>query len=125
MGGMVALHAFFGEVFMQSYPTYTVTHRNGCRLIFGSVPLLEMATLLSSSQDGDVMDLHLASLTGAAMVTGQRDRLDELLASDDLPISKGRTLDRDAALAANFPDEFAEWLYRGKGGCHPTILLTR
>lgn len=116
MGERVVFHVMVGEVFMQSYQTYTATHRNECRLIFGTVPLLEMAALLSSSQDGDVMDLHLASLTGAAMVTGQRERLDELLASDDLPISKGRTLDRDAALAANLSDEFSEWLYRGERG---------
>lgn len=110
---------------MSNGATYTVTHLKGCRLVFGPVPMTEMASLLSSSQNDDVMDVHIASLVGATMVTGSREALDELLASDDLPISEDRIRDRDAAIAAGLPEAFVEWLYRGQRGVSSDYIAHR
>lgn len=107
---------------MQSDSQYTVKHINGCRLIFGSVSLSEMPALLLSGQDGEVMDLHLASLTGATMVTGMKEDLDELRVLDSLPICETRVRERSKAMTAGLPDAFVEWLYRGDRGASSNFI---
>ena len=59
--------------------SYRVERRHGCRLFFGTIPLRDMsALLLSGSDDGERIDLHLASVTGALLVTGKPDALARL-----------------------------------------------
>src|SRR5690554_6548581 len=110
---------------MSNGATCTVTHLKGCRLVIGPVPMTEMASLLASCQDEDVMDVHIASLVGATMVTGSQKALDELLASDDLPICEDRIKDRDAAIASGLPEAFSEWLYRGQRGVSSDYIAHR
>jgi len=101
---------------MTTSVSYRVEHRDGCRLIFGQVPMRDMSALMMSGQDGEVMDTHLASMTGATLVLGTQEALEELRKADDLPVNPLRTSDRDAAEAAGLPKGFCDWLYSGERG---------
>lgn len=85
----------------------------------------EMAALLMSGQDGEMIDPHLASITGATLVMGTTEALASLRASEDLPVNPQRVADRDAAAAANLPDTFCEWLYSGERGASSDFIAWR
>lgn len=102
--------------------SYQVQHRDNCRLIFGHVPLNDVVALLNAAADHEMMDTHLASLTGAALVIGDPEALKRLRQADDLPVNPARTQDREAALDAGLPPAFADWLYRGERGASSDFI---
>ena len=110
---------------MKSSTSYRVEHRGGCRLIFGEVPLREMSSLMMTGHDDEVIDLHLASVTGATLVSGTREALAELRESDDLPVNPLRVADRSAAEAAGLPESFCDWLYTGERGVSSDYIAHR
>jgi hypothetical protein len=110
---------------MTKHSSYRVERKHGCRLIFGNVPLREMASLMSSGRDDEEIDLHLASLTGATLVSGMPDALAELRQSDDLPLNPLRVANRRAAEAAGLPERFCEWLSTGERGISSDYIAHR
>lgn len=109
---------------MSKASSYTVERRHGCRLIFGEVPLRELAQLLMSGSDDERVDPHLSSLTGATMVMGSPDALKTLLESDDLPIAQSRHDEHDEALRQGYPVAFAQWLHKGERGASSDALAS-
>jgi len=57
---------------------YTVRTVDGCTLIFGSVPMMQMVGLSKSAGRGAVLGLHLARLAGASFAIGQPDKVKAL-----------------------------------------------
>lgn len=109
---------------MSDVSSYTVERRHGCRLIFGEVPLRELAQLMMSGSDDERVDPHLSSLTGATMVMGTPEALATLLESADLPIAQSRRDDHDEALRQGYPAAFAQWLHRGERGASSDALAS-
>lgn len=101
---------------MDKSVSYRVEHRNGCRLIFGEVPMREVTALMMCGDHNELVDAHLGSMTGAALVMGTQEALAELREADDLPVNPQRVADRDAAMSASLPEAFCEWLYTGERG---------
>ena len=95
---------------------YEVQHRDNCMLVFGLVPLRETASLLAQAGAEDQMDIHLTSLTGAAMVIGHPDNLAILRQRNDLPINPKRQQQHDEALEHGYSQAFANWLLKGERG---------
>lgn len=96
--------------------SYRVEHRNGCRLVFGEVPMREMSALLMCDDHDEMVDVHLGSVIGATVVIGTPEALAELLEADDLPVNPQRVSERNAAMSASLPEAFCEWLYTGERG---------
>lgn len=95
---------------------YEIQHRDNCLLVFGQVPLRDTARMLAEAGEDDTLDLHLASLIGAALVVGHPDDLATLRQRDDLPVNPERRKEHDQAIAQGFSQQFADWLLTGERG---------
>lgn len=62
--------------------TYTITERNGCRLVSGSVSLSSFGMLCHGMPEGSVMDTNVARLLGVAFAIGLPEDLKSLVDSD-------------------------------------------
>ncbi|KXS55290.1 MAG: hypothetical protein AWU57_276 [Marinobacter sp. T13-3] len=97
--------------------SYRVQTMNNCKLVFGSVPMQDMVDLTTAAPEGALMDLHLASLTGATMVFGMPDDLKALKEREDLPMCPNRIQNhKQATENEDLPDAFCEWLLTGHRG---------
>lgn len=100
--------------------SYTVQTIEGCRLVFGSVPLMEMSLLLTGFSKNAVMACDIADKIGATLVVGEPDQL-EVLRKMDLPISDKRCSEAAIATKANLPN-VANWLMNGERGLSSNAL---
>lgn len=94
--------------------TYEVKVIQNCRLIFGEVPLSDMAGLLRSFGKNAIMDINLAKRVGALMVIGAPEDIQALWAMN-LPPSAANQAEHDNLMKQGFP-RVAHWLLHGERG---------
>ena len=94
---------------------YTVKTVGRCTLVFGPVPMRDMARLMKQAPKKAVMDIGIAGRIGATLVFGLREDLDSL-PLDELPINPTRLADAEVAKNAGLPKAVQDWLIYGERG---------
>lgn len=100
---------------------YTVKTVGGCTMVFGPVPMMDMAGLIKRAPKKAVMDIGLADRIGATIVFGLKEDLERLPVSE-LPISPKRLADAAAANAAGLPGPVQNWLTEGDRGASSNAM---
>lgn len=60
---------------------YTVKITNDCKIIFGDIPLSDMAFLINSMPGKSVVDAKAASLVGAEFIVGAPEDIKKFIGS--------------------------------------------
>lgn len=94
---------------------YQVKNICNCRLVFGEVPLNDMAMLIHGYSKKAVMALDIASRVGATLVVGEPADIEELRLLK-LPFSDARINDAESAKNAGLPEGVVTWLLEGDRG---------
>lgn len=103
-----------------STATYRVERRAGCLLVYGAIPISDMASLLKNAGRGAVMDADLARLAGATLACGLARDVDALKAS------LYPTVAADAKARYSYLDPVAaEWLATGEHGMSSATIFYR
>jgi hypothetical protein len=100
--------------------TYTVTEREGCTLIFGSVPLSMVNALMSSAPDGSVVSDHLARLAGANLAFGLPQDVGALEAR-----LTAEALEKSLASGSGLSRAARRWLAAGEQGLSSCSIFWR
>lgn len=106
-----------------STPGFTIKNICGCRIVYGPVPMSEVAMLTHGFGEKALMDMDLASRIGATLVIGEPDDLEDLRQMD-LPISDERRGDSHAASLIGL-DKVASWLADGERGRSSNAMCKR
>lgn len=99
---------------------YTVRHQDGCTLIFGSVPLSEIASLIKRAPKKSMLEPTLARMAGANLAYGLRADLDALIEKMK-PEALAREKSRRAG--SGLSDAAIEWLAVGERGMSSETLF--
>ncbi len=102
---------------------FTIQNVAGCRLVFGPIPVSELAMLTHGMSKRALADLELASRIGATMVIGEPKDL-EALRQLNLPVSDARRGEAQAAHDAGLP-AVAAWLLDGRRGASSNAMCRR
>lgn len=94
-----------------------------CRIVYGCVPLSQMAMLMHGMSKHALMDITTADRIGASMVIGEPENLEKLRAAN-LPPSERRREEFRAALGLNLPS-VAQWLLEGERGRSSNAMCKR
>lgn len=100
--------------------SYRVDRRDGCVLVFGGIPVSDIAALTKTVGRGAVLDTDLARLAGASLAFGSRADVEALkasLAPSAAASVRSRYSDLDPAAA--------EWLATGKHGTSSAMMFYR
>lgn len=92
-------------------PSNRITERDGCTLIFGTVPLAKLAAITKRASAGAVLDTDLARMAGAAMAFGPPDACDALKAT-----LAGKLKQDTARQHPGLSDAASAWLAAGERG---------
>jgi len=96
----------------QQHGSYTVKTINGCRIVFGSVPMSELSHLTKGYSKKALMASDIASRIGAAFVIGEPDDI-QGLRSLNLPVSQERHIEYQLAIQSG-RSRLAKWLRDGE-----------
>jgi len=99
---------------------YTVKTQCNCRLIFGSVPMGDLAMLTRDFSKHAILDIDLADRVGATFVLGEPADLQRLRQAE-LPISPKRQRQAQQARQAG-QTVLAQWLLDGERGASADAL---
>lgn len=104
--------------------TYTVTEREGCTLITGSVPASQLAALMGTGGKGAVLSSNLARLAGVQFAWGQPEDVSAL--EDKLRAEKLRGLMTGIPPGqAGLSEEARRWLAVGEQGLSSCSMFWR
>lgn len=103
---------------------YTIKKIAGCRLVFGKVPVSDLAMLTGGFSKKAVMDISIANRIGAAMVIGEPEDI-EVLRGMDLPVSASRHADFLEAHELGIRNSVAMWLRTGERGASSDAMCMR
>lgn len=95
---------------------YRIETIERCKLIFGDLPLSDMAALSGLAGEGAIMDVAFADRVGATVVFGQPEDVARLRLRDDLPPSQKRLDEADYARSLGLPISVQKWLLNGERG---------
>jgi hypothetical protein len=95
-------------------PGFTIKNICGCRIVYGSVPISDVAMLTYGFSKNALMATDIADRIGATFVIGEPDDLDDLCRMN-LPISDKRLTEHRAATQMRL-DKVAAWLADGERG---------
>lgn len=102
---------------------FVVKPMAGCWIVFGTVPVSELARISQAFGDQGLADADLADRLSASFVIGEPDNLADLR-QHNLPISERREREASIALARGLP-HVAEWLRIGERGLSSNALCQR
>jgi hypothetical protein len=102
--------------------TYTVTERNGCRLISGALPADAFLALSQGMPKNAVMDPHAARLLGVTFAMGSPASLKALTAAPDV-VAAARQ--RAELLGPHLSAPAMEWLALGFHGISSMTMFQR
>jgi hypothetical protein len=101
--------------------SYTVEHRDGCVLVFGTVPMSALGALTQLAAPGAMMALDLARMAGANLAFGSIEDVNALV--EKLKTGEvSRTLQQYAG--QGLPPGAAEWLAGGERGVSSNTMFT-
>lgn len=100
---------------------FTVRRINGCRIVYGSVPVSEFAMLTQGFSKKAVMATDIASRIGATMVIGEPGDI-EALRKAELAPSPLRVGQAEVAQNRGVPKGVVEWLRTGERGLSSEAL---
>lgn len=103
--------------------TYSITERNGCRLVTGSVPLSAFGLLTYGMPKGAVIDSHAARLLGVNFAVGLPEDLAELVRDPTVQAAARHRADQQRATGMS--DEAREWLATGEHGTSSLTIFQR
>lgn len=92
---------------------YTVKTIQGCKVIYGQIPMDDFSALLKVMPEWAVMDIQAANHLGAAFVTGMPDNTKKLL---DLPPCEELKKQAANAKQNGLSEQASDWLLRGERG---------
>lgn len=95
---------------------YRVDNIEGCKIVFGPIPVSDLLPLMAEFPKGAVTDLRVASRIGADLVMGMPEDIQRLSVRNDLPISPRRVAELETARSAGIPQAVVEWLAGGERG---------
>jgi len=101
--------------------TYTITERNGCRLVSGSVPLSAFGMLCHGMPDGSVMDTNIARLLDVTFAIGLPEDLKALVDSDVRNAARIKVEKENSGLSG----AAKEWLAVGEHGTSSLTIFGR
>lgn len=104
-------------------PGFTIKNICGCRIVYGSVPISEVAMLAHGFSKKALMATDIADRIGATFVIGEPDDLDDLRRMN-LPISDKRLTEHRAATQMGL-DKVAAWLADGERGMSSEAMCKR
>ena len=102
--------------------TYTITERNGCRLVSGALPADAFAMLSHGMPKNAVIDPHAARLLGVTFAVGAPEAL-KALTADQAVLAEARK--RVQGIGADLSDSAREWLATGQQGTSSLTIFQR
>ncbi len=102
---------------------FLVKNIAGCRVVFGRIPLSDMAMLLHGFSKNGVMATDIADKIGATLVVGEPEDVEQLRQMD-LPLSEKRQREYKATQDQG-RDLVSEWLKNGKRGASSNAMCQR
>jgi hypothetical protein len=104
--------------------SYSVEQFEGCTIVIGPVPVMQMVAIMSGGSDDTLIDPGLARIYGASLVAGTPENLDKLRNS-----SRTKTLAHEKALnergEAQLSRDAISWLENGERGMSSEAMFTR
>lgn len=102
--------------------SYTVTDREGCRLIKGAIPISDLVSLTKRFPRDAVMDAHAARVLGVTMAMGMPADLQRLCEQPDVVAEAYR---RARSLAPGLAEDAIRWLAVGRQGTSSQTIFQR
>lgn len=102
---------------------FTIKVIERCRIVFGQIPVSEIAMLSHGFSKKALIALDIADRIGASLVIGEPNDLDKLRQAD-LPVSEKRQADYVAANGLGLP-QVALWLRNGSRGASSNAMCKR
>ncbi len=99
----------------QEEPAYRIVMREGCRLIYGHMPLREFLRLMRTARDSDVLHAGLARMLGATAIIGPPDALARIR-KQETPAAIGRVRAHLGRSALRLDLDAVRWLAAGEHG---------
>jgi len=104
--------------------TYTVTERNGCRLISGSPPIQAISMLAKGMPRTAVMDPHAARILDVSFAMGQPSALAALIADPEV-LLQARLRVAEESDRLGLSSAAREWLATGRQGTSSLTIFSR
>lgn len=95
---------------------YRVEVKDDCRIVYGMIPLSDLASILKGMSKKAVMDIELCTRLGATMVAGLPENLEKLRAN-----TPAKSFDSD--LTRQIGEGAARWAASGRVGVSSNHLL--
>ena len=99
----------------QEEPDYRIVMREGCRLVYGHMPLRAFLQLMRSARDTEVLHAGLARMLGATAVIGPPDALASIR-RQETPAAIGRVRAHLGRAALRLDLDAVRWLAAGEHG---------
>lgn len=99
----------------QEEPAYRIVMREGCRLVYGHMPLPEFLHLMRAAGDSEVLHAGLARMLGATAVIGPPEALARIR-KQETPAAMGRVRAHLGRAALRLDLEAVRWLAAGEHG---------
>jgi hypothetical protein len=106
-----------------SEPTYRILQREGCRIVYGHMPLRDWLRLLKEASDMDVLHADVARMLGATAVLGPPQGLARIRAQE-APAAMGRVRAALGRAARRLKPDAVRWLAAGEQGLSSLALFT-
>lgn len=104
--------------------TYTVTERNGCRLITGALPLNAFSMLSKDLPKESVVDPHAARILGVSFAFGPAAALAQMIADPEVLDQARKRVAAESDRLGLSPDA-REWLATGRQGTSSMTIFSR
>lgn len=103
---------------------HTVEKIEGCTVVIGPLPIMEMVSIMTNGGDDAVIDPGLAKIYGASMVFGTPAALAALKASPrTAELAKAKA--ESEAGSTYLSDDAKQWLENGERGLSSETMFTR
>lgn len=93
----------------------------GCTVVYGDLPLSQMAEVLGAAGDGFV-DPNAARVLGATMVVGTQANINKLKASESFKASAIQTAKKESQ-GADLSEDAVKWLIMGERGSSSSFMF--
>jgi len=104
-------------------PNYKILLREGCRIVYGHMPLLDWLRMLKQASDFDVLHPEVARMLGATAVLGPPQGLARIR-EQEAPAAMGRVRAQLGRAARRLSPEAIRWLAAGEQGLSSLALFT-
>jgi hypothetical protein len=104
-------------------PNYRIQSREGCRIVYGHMPLRDWLRLLREASDIDVLHADVARMLGATAVLGPPQGLARIR-EQEAPAAMGRVRAQLGRAARRLKPDAVRWLAAGEQGLSSLALFT-